>query len=65
MGDTVLDKRKPEPPKPAAYIASLLELGMLAVFSVKHSWAGLILWLVYFYYSATLYLLASLFRKDG
>jgi hypothetical protein len=51
----------PKPPRPLAYGAVALELAMLATFSTNRSVLGVLLWLGYFWFSATWALLFDLY----
>lgn len=57
-----LDESEPRPPPRLSHlIAVLLELSMVTVFGVHHSWVGLLLALAYLWFSATLALFARYF----
>lgn len=57
---------KPEPNKPklGAYIAVLLEVLMVAEFINLHSWTGIILAILYAWFSATWSLFAGILKPD-
>jgi hypothetical protein len=57
-------KKDPEPPRIGPMIAVALELAMLSVFAVEKSWVGLLLWIGYFYFSATWHMLIGRFDAD-
>lgn len=53
-----------KPPSSGMYIAIALELAMLGAFIGAHSWAGVFLWSMYLYFSATRALVEGIWRDD-
>ncbi|HET8939002.1 MAG TPA: hypothetical protein VFN67_36410 [Polyangiales bacterium] len=51
------------PPKVGAYIAALIEIGILATFVSYHSWLGIALCAAYAWFTSTWMLLEDFLRR--
>jgi len=64
IGDKLNSLVEKQPPRPGAFVAVSLELGMLAVFAYHHSLVGLVLALAYSWFSAARWFGEYLIRRD-